>query len=57
MGRVSDQPSPRLRRDKEEGAGLRAQLFSRGGIFCCTFLIGAEGVEVVGVGGDFGEGA
>lgn len=57
MGRVSDPPLPRLRRDKEEGAELSALRFSRGGIFCCTFLIGAERVEVVGVGGDFGEGA
>lgn len=57
IGRVSAPPSHRLRRDKEEGAELSALRFSRGGIFCCTFLISAEGVEVVGVGGDFGEGA
>lgn len=57
MGRVSAPPSHRIRRDKEEAAELRAQLFSRVGIFCCTSLIGAERVDVVGVGGDFGEGA
>lgn len=42
---------------RKEGSELSALLFSRGGIFCCTFLIGAEGVEVVVEGGNFGEGS
>lgn len=42
---------------RKEGAELSALRFSRGGIFCCTFLIVAEGVEVVVESGDFGEGA
>lgn len=55
MGWVSDLPSPRLRRDKEEGAKLSALRFSREGIFCCALLVCAQRVDVVGVGGDFGE--
>lgn len=42
---------------RKEGAKLSALRFSRGTIFCHTFLIVAEGVDVVRVGGDFGEGA
>lgn len=57
MGRVSNPPLLRLRRDKEVGAKLSALRFSSGSIFCHTFLIGAEGVEVVVESGDFGEGA
>lgn len=42
---------------RKVGAEFSALLFSRGGIFCCALLVCAKRVDVVGVSGDFGEGA